>query len=100
MISATNFRFSLQSRFINRTGLAIAISLLSSAASAQNYPISGVWVARDDRFPGSTAGACFVLKKFGIDAVSAQPFPTLMIFSERKRFEVRGNYLAEGWSNP
>jgi hypothetical protein len=96
VINATNFRFSIQSRFKNRMWLGIAISLFSSAASAQSYPISGVWVAKDDRFPGSTAGACYVLKKFGIDAVSAQVFPTLMIFSEGKRFEVRGNYHVEG----
>jgi hypothetical protein len=95
MIHATNFRFGVQSGFKNRMWLSIAISLFSSAASAQSYPISGVWVAKDDGFPGSTAVACFVLKKFGIDAVSAQPFPTLMIFSESKRFEVRGNYIAQ-----
>jgi hypothetical protein len=59
VISATNFRFSVQSRFKNRAWLAIAISAFSFAASAQNYPISGVWVARDDRFPGSTAGDMF-----------------------------------------
>src|ERR1700730_2076328 len=96
VINATNFRFSIQSRFKNRMWLGMAISLFSSAASAQSYPISGVWVAKDDRFPGSTAGACYVLKKFGIDAVSAQVFPTLMIFFEGKRFEVRGNYHVEG----
>jgi hypothetical protein len=54
-----------------------------------------VWVATDDRFPGSTGGACLILKQFGIDAVLAQPFPRLMIFSKEKRFEVRGDYLAE-----
>jgi len=68
---------------------------ISSAASAQTYPISGVWVATDDRFPGSTGGACLILKQFGIDAVVAQPFPRLMILSKDKRFEVQGDYLAE-----
>jgi hypothetical protein len=56
---------------------------------------AGVWVAKDDRFPGSTNGACFILKKIGIDAVSSQPFPCLMIFPDNKRFEVRGDYRAE-----
>jgi DNA modification methylase len=54
-----------------------------------------VWVATDDRFPGSTGGACLILKQFGVDAALAQPFPRLMIFSKDKRFEVRGDYLAE-----
>src|SRR5712671_2448139 len=38
---------------------------------------------------------CLILKQFVIDAVLAQPFPRLMIFSKDKRFEVRGDYLAE-----
>ena len=52
-----------------------------------------MWVATDDRFPGSTGGACLILKQFGVDAVLAQPFPRLMIFSKDKRFEVRGIWI-------
>jgi hypothetical protein len=96
MINVTNFKFSIRSGFKRRVWLGVAIVLFSSAASAQTYPVSGVWVATDDRFPGSTSGACLILKKFGVDAVLAQPFPRLMIFSKDKRFEVRGDYLAEG----
>jgi hypothetical protein len=95
MIHVTHFIFWMRSGFINRVWLAIAISLFSCAASTQTYPVSGVWVARDDSFPGSTNGACFILKKIGIDAVSSQPFPSLMIFSDNKRFEVRGDIRAE-----
>jgi hypothetical protein len=65
------------------------------AASAQTYPVSGVWVERDDHFPGTTAGACSILKKLGVDAVLAQPFPTLLIFSKSQRFAVRGDHLAQ-----
>jgi hypothetical protein len=93
MISVPNF--SSRSGFKNRAWLGVAIFLFSSAASAQTYPVSGVWVATDDRFPGSTGGACLILKQFGVDAALAQPFPRLMIFSKDKRFEVRGDYLAE-----
>jgi hypothetical protein len=95
MIHVTHFIFWMRSGFINRLWLAMAISLFSCAASAATYPVSGVWVARDDSFPGSTNGACFILKKIGIDAVSSQPFPSLMIFSDNKRFEVRGDFHAE-----
>jgi len=85
----------MRSGFISRAWLTIAISLFSFAVSAQTYPVSGVWIARDDRFPGSTDGACFILKKVGIDAASSQPFPRLMIFSDNKRFVVRGDYRVE-----
>src|SRR5271169_5763150 len=95
MIHVTHFIFHMRSGFISRVWLAIAISLFSCAASAETYPVSGVWVAKDDRFAGSTEGACFILKKIGIDAVSSQPFPSLMIFSDNKRFEVRGDYRVE-----
>jgi hypothetical protein len=95
MINVSDFKFSIRSGFKNRVWLGVAIVLFSSAASAQTYPVSGVWVATDDRFPGSTGGACLILKQFGIDAVLAQPFPRLMIFSKDTRFEVREDYLAE-----
>ena len=94
-INVSDFKFSIQSGFRKRVWLGIAIVLFSSAASAQTYPVSGVWVATDDRFPGSTGEACLILKQFGVDAVLAQPFPRLMIFSTDKRFEVQGDYLAE-----
>jgi hypothetical protein len=95
MINVTDFKFSIRSGFKRRVWLGVAVVLFSSAASAQTYPVSGVWVATDDRFPGSTGGACLILKEFGVDAVLTQPFPRLMIFSKDKRFEVRGDYLAE-----
>jgi hypothetical protein len=64
-------------------------------SSAETYPISGVWVAKDDRFPGSTAGARLLLKKFGVDAVLTQALPRVMIFSGGKRFELLGDFYAE-----
>jgi hypothetical protein len=95
MIRVTHFTFRIRSGFMSRMWLALAISFVSCAASAETYPVTGVWVAKDDRFPGSTAGACLLLKEFGVDAVLAQPFPRLMIFSEGKRFEVQGDFQAE-----
>ena len=96
MIHVTHFTFRKRSGVINRVWLAVAISLFSWGASAETYPVSGVWVAKDDRFPGSTAGACLLLKDFGVDAVLTQHFPRLIIFSEDKRFEVvRGDFRAE-----
>jgi hypothetical protein len=95
MINATNFKVSISFGFKKSMWASLAMSLFSCAAWAQTYPVSGVWVARDDRFPGSTAGACLILKKFGVDGALAQRFPNLMIFSKDKRFEVRRDHLAE-----
>jgi len=95
MIHITHYISGIRSGFINRAWLAIAISLFSCGASAEIYPVSGVWIAKDDRFPGSTALACLLLKQFGVDAVLTQPFPRVMIFSKDKRFEMRGDFRAE-----
>jgi hypothetical protein len=75
--------------------LAIGISLFCCSASAEMYPISGVWVAKGDRFPGSTPAACLLLKEFGGDVPSAEPLPRVMIFSRDKRFEMREGFFAE-----
>ena len=75
--------------------LAIAVSLFSFSASAQTYPVSGVWVAMDSRFPGSKVGACLALKTFGVDAIFNGSLPTVIIFANGKRFELRGNYHDE-----
>jgi hypothetical protein len=61
MIHVTHFKFWMRSGIINRVWLAIAVSLFSCAAPTQTHPVMGVWVARDDSFPGSTNGACFIL---------------------------------------
>ena len=78
-----------------RTSVLIGGSLSCFAASAQTYPISGVWVAMDQRFPGSKTGACLTLKTLGADALFDGPFPTVMIFSVGERFVVRGGRSAE-----
>jgi hypothetical protein len=95
MIHVSHFIFWMRSGFISRVWLAVAILLFSCAASAQTYPVNGVWVARDHSFLGSTAGACLLLKVLGVDAVLTQSFPRVMIFSEDKRYELRRDLHAE-----
>lgn len=75
--------------------VVIAGSLSCFAASAQTYPISGVWVAMDQPFLMSKTGACLTLKKVGADALFDGPFPTIMIFSMDERIVVRGGRSAE-----
>ena len=78
-----------------RTSVLIVGSLSCFAASAQTYPISGVWVAMDQRFPVSKTGACFTLKKLGADVLFDGSFPTVMIFAVGDRFVVRGGRSAK-----
>jgi len=77
------------------TSFFIFGSLFSFAASAQTYPVSGVWVAMDYRFPQFRAGACLTLKTFGVDALFDGSFPMVTIFSDGQRFEVQGGRPAE-----
>ena len=98
MINAVDFKFGIRPQFSGRIrpALAIAVSLFSFSASAQTYPISGVWVAMDhSRFPESKVGACLALKTFGVDAAFGGSLPTVIIFSDGKRFELRGNNHGE-----
>jgi len=95
MINATHSIISGSFGFKRLVWAGVTLSLFSCAAWAQTYPVSGVWVERDDHFPGSPAGACSILKKLGVDAALEQPFPNLMIFSKNQRFEIRGDHLAE-----
>ena len=78
-----------------RTSVLIVGSLSSFAAYAQTYPVSGVWVAMEHQFPQSRAGACLTLKTSGVDALFGGSFPTVMIFSDGRRFVVRGGRPAE-----
>jgi len=77
-------------------GISIAISCLSSpAALAQNYPVDGVWVEADDHTPGSKGGACFILKVLGIDSILDGSLPTVLIFSDGKRTELRAGFYSQ-----
>ena len=82
-------------RAASRTTALIVGSLSCFAASAQTYPISGVWVAMDQRFLVSKTGSCLTLKILGADAFFDGPFPTVMIFSGGERFVVGGGCSAE-----
>ena len=82
MINA--FHFTLGNRLRVRGEMRIlffvAGSLFAFAASAQTYPVSGVWIAKDYQLRQFTAGECFALKTFGVDALFDGSFPTVMIF--------------------
>jgi hypothetical protein len=79
----------------------IQISLLfawlwfPAAASADSYPINGVWVAATEHYSGAEAGVCSTLKMLGVDAFRDRSFPQIVIFSEGKKFDVSGDYQIE-----
>src|SRR5438309_7056184 len=77
-------------------GISITIACLSSpAVLAQSYPVNGVWVEANDHTPGSKGGACFTLKVLGIDSILDGSLPTVLIFSDGRRTEVRAGFHAQ-----
>jgi hypothetical protein len=57
--------------------------------------LRAVMLTSDHQFPQSKAGACLTLKTSGVDALFGGSFPTVMIFSDGRRFVVRGGRPAE-----
>ena len=82
-------RFRLTAPVVVAAGL-----LLSSAAVAQVYPVNGVFSAIDTNFPDRN-GACLALKAFGMEAVSKRAVPKLLIFTNDKRYYVKGDAHSE-----
>ena len=96
MIHLFNHFLQIKLRLCRAMLIAAAISCLSSpVAMAQNYPVSGVWVATDDRTPGSKGGACFTLKMLGIESILDESLPTVLIFSDGERIEVRAGFHSQ-----
>ena len=97
MINALHFSLGNRLRLPGRMQILLFIvgSLFSFAASAQTYPVSGVWIARHYHFPQLAAGDCFALKTFGVDALFDRSFPLVMMFSDSQRFVVQGRRSAE-----
>lgn len=73
-------------------GFATALSLIQNfPASADVFPVTGVWVAPNPDFPIATDEACFTIKTFGIEAVARKSIPEMIIFANDKRYDVKGN---------
>ena len=75
-----------------RVGLLFCYSILfSSPATAQSYPISGVWAAIDPQFSKTISEMCIAVKTFGTEAVANNLIAEIIIFDQNKRFDVRGD---------
>jgi len=96
MTNAVEHNSRGDSRIAGVSFCALLISLLFSyptAAAGQVYPITGVWVAIDERFPAAAGEVCLAVKTFGVEAASRKAVTELMIFSENERYSVRGSTL-------
>ena len=75
--------------------LFVGLVSISLPAAAQVYPVNGVFSAIDPKYPADRNEACMALKTFGVEAVSKQAIPGLIIFSKNKRYEVKRNVQTE-----
>jgi hypothetical protein len=76
-------------------GLLIGLFLISFAAAAEVYPVSGVWTAIDTNFPAAEIETCLAVKTFGVEAVSKKSVSELIIFAKDKRYDIKGDVQTE-----
>jgi hypothetical protein len=74
------------------SALSLACLVLSSfPAEADVYPVSGVWAAPNPEFPIAVDEACLVIKTFGVEVLARKSIAEMMIFTNDKRYDVKGN---------
>ena len=95
MTNAVEHNSRRNSRVVGVSFCGVLLCSLSlsfpTAAAEQGYPIKGVWVAIDERFPAAAGEVCLAVKTFGVEAASRKAVTELMIFSENERYSVRGS---------
>jgi hypothetical protein len=74
---------------------AVGFSLFPVTCLAVSYPVRGVWIADGNQLFGKKIAFCAALKMLGTEAFRDQSFPEVMIFSEKKKFEVSGKREVE-----
>jgi hypothetical protein len=75
--------------------VAVGLWLFPVTCLAVSYPVRGVWIADGNQLFGKKIASCAALKMLGIDAFRDQSFPAVMIFSDKKKFEVSGKHEVE-----
>ena len=74
------------------SALGLACLVLSSfPAEADVYPVSGVWAAPNPEFPIAVDEACLIIKTFGVEVLARNSIAEMMIFTNDKRYDVKGN---------
>ena len=85
---------------IKFAALTLALSLAcfvssSLPAEAEMYPVRGVWAAPNAEFPIAVDEACLLIKTFGVEALASKSLAEMMIFTNDKRYDVKGNLQTE-----
>lgn len=70
--------------------LFVGALLFSFQASADEYPINGVWVALGREFPTAEYEICFAVRTFGVEAVVHKSVSEIMIFAKDRRYDLKG----------
>ena len=94
-VSSQEFSRTSRLRVMSSLVLLTGLASISFPAAAQVYPVNGVFSAIDPKYPAYRNEACMALKTFGVEAVSKQAIPGLIIFSKNKRYEVKRNVQTE-----
>jgi hypothetical protein len=74
------------------SALSLACLILCSfPAEAEFYPINGVWAAANPEFPVAIDETCFTIKTFGVEAVARKSIAEIIIFTNDKRYDAKGD---------
>jgi hypothetical protein len=84
------------SKLTSLTAALGCLVLVSFPVAADVYPVNGVWVAPDPAFPVATDEACFIIKTFGVEAVSRKSIFEMIIFTTNKRYDLKDDVQTEG----
>ena len=86
-MKVANIKFVALTSALSLAGLVLS----SFPAEADVYPVSGVWSAPNPEFPIAADEACFIIKTFGVEVLARKSIAELMIFTNDKRYDVKGN---------
>jgi hypothetical protein len=70
----------------------VCLFLISFPAAADVYPVNGVWAAPNPEFPVAIDETCFTINTFGVEAVSRRSIAEMIIFTNDKRYDVKGQH--------
>jgi hypothetical protein len=85
----------LRNKLTSFAALLGCLVLATFPAAADVYPVSGVWVAPNPAFPVAADEACFIIKTFGVEAVSRKSIFEVIIFTTNKRYALKGDVQTE-----
>jgi hypothetical protein len=75
--------------------VSVCLLLTSLPATADVYPVNGVWAAPNANFPVAADESCFAIKLFGVEAIWRKSVSEMMIFTNDKRYDVKGDVQIE-----